>query len=250
MQSILPSSYQLKKALLWPRTIFMRWKYRKSSGPMKAMLELHYYRPAMLEFIGATMFNRHILHEADLDADSVVVDVGAFTGSWAQQIVNRYDPTIYAFEPNPRSFKSLAEKASANPKLRPMQFGLGDEDVAVDFTLNGLGSSMYDERSDHAGIERIKVDIAAIDRVWSELNLGRVDLMKINIEGAEFPLLDKMIRTGLLSNVDCFLIQFHEWHPDAYRKRRHIRTALSRTHRLEWDYYFVWEKWVRIQSPG
>jgi hypothetical protein len=74
--------------------------------------------------------------------------------------------------------------------------------------------------------------------------------MKINIEGAEFPLLDRMIKTGLLQNVDCFLIQFHEWHPGAYKKRRHIREALSRTHRLEWDYYFIWEKWVRIQPPG
>jgi len=245
MQSLFPSSYQIKKALLWPRTLFMRWKYRNSSGPMKAMLELHYYRPAMLDFVGATILNKHILHEVDLTADSIVVDVGAFTGGWAQHIVDRYDPTIFAFEPNPRSFQALAAKASTNPKLRPLQYGLGDEDVTVDFTLNGLGSSMCDERSDHTGIERIKVDIAAVDRVWGDLGLGVVDLMKINIEGAEFPLLDKMIKKNLLQNVECFLIQFHEWHPDAYRKRRHIRRELARTHRLEWEYYFVWEKWVR-----
>ena len=104
MKSILPSSYELKKALLWPRTLFMRWKYRNSSGPMKAMLELHYYRPALLHFIGATIGNKHILHDADINSNSVVVDVGAFTGSWAQHMVDRYDPVIYAFEPNPRSF--------------------------------------------------------------------------------------------------------------------------------------------------
>jgi len=228
----------------------MRWKYRGTSGPMKAMLELHYYRPALLEFVGATIYNKHILHEADLRADSVVIDVGAFTGSWAQHMVDRYDPTIFAFEPNPRSFESLVAKAATNPKLHPLQYGLGDEDAEVDFTLNGLGSSMCDDRSDHTGIERIKVDIAAVDRVWSDLNLGKVDLMKINIEGAEFPLLDKMIRKDLLQNVDCFLIQFHEWHPGAYRKRRRIRRALARTHRLVWDYHFVWEKWVRQQTPA
>jgi len=248
MKSILPSSYQIKKALLWPRTLFMRWKYRKSTGPIKSMMELHYYRPALFDFMGATYVNRHILHEVDnITSDSVVVDVGAFRGTWAQHIIDRYDPLIYAFEPNPKSFESLEEKASTNSKLRPMQYGLGDEDVSVDFTLNGLGSSMCDERSDHSGIERIKVDIAAVDRVWNDLRLGRVDLMKINIEGAEFPLLDKMIKTDLLKNVDCFLIQFHEWHPGAYRKRRKIQEELSKTHRLEWDYHFVWEKWVRIQ---
>ena len=90
------------------------------------------------------------------------------------------------------------------------------------------------------------MEIAAVDRIWDELKLGQVDLMKINIEGAEFPLLDKMIKADLLNKVDCYMIQFHEWHPGAYRKRRRIREELSKTHRLEWEYYFVWEKWVRI----
>jgi FkbM family methyltransferase len=246
MQSILPSTYQLKKAVLWPRTLYMRWKYRKTSGPIKSMMELHYYRPSLFKFIGATYANRHILHEVDINSDSVVVDVGAFTGSWAQHIVDRYDPLIYAFEPNPDSFEALEEKAASNPKLRPLQYGLGDEDVTVDFTMNGLGSSMCDERTRHSDKKRIKVEIAAVDRVWNELKLGRVDLMKINIEGAEFPLLDKMVKTDLLKNVDCFMIQFHEWHPGAYRKRQQIREELSKTHRLDWDYHFVWEKWVRI----
>jgi len=246
MNSILPSSYEIKKALLWPRTLFMRWKFRKSSAPMKAMLELHYYSPALLHFIGATISNKHILHDASINSDSVVVDVGAFTGSWAQHMVDRYDPVIYAFEPNPRSFELLQQKAVNNPKLQPQPYGLGAEDSSVDFTLNGLGSSMCDDRSSNIGMPRIKVDIAAIDRVWSDLNLGHIDLMKINIEGAEFPLLDKMIKTDLLKKVDCFMIQFHEWHPGAYAKRRRIREELSKTHRLEWEYYFVWEKWVRI----
>jgi FkbM family methyltransferase len=246
MPSLLPNSYQFKKALFWPRTLYMRWKYRKTTGSMKAMMELHYYRPAFFEFVGATFVNKHILHDVAIDADSVVVDVGAFTGSWAQNIVQRYDPVIYAFEPNPNSFMRLQEKAQNNPKLQPMPYGLGDEDMTVEFTMNGLGSSMCDERSSHSDTPRITVEIADIDRVWKDLKLGQVDLMKINIEGAEFPLLDRMIKTGLLNKVDCFMIQFHEWHPGAYRKRERIREELSKTHRLEWDYHFVWEKWVRI----
>jgi FkbM family methyltransferase len=246
MASLIPSRYQLKKAVLWPRTLFMRWKYRKTSGPMKAMMESQYYRPALFEFISANYNNKNILHEADIDSDSVVVDVGAFTGKWAQQIVERYDPVIYAFEPNPKPFARLQERAVNNPKLQPIPYGLGDEDVTVEFTVKGLGSSMCDERASNADTPRIKVDIAAVDRVWRELQLGHIDLMKINIEGAEFPLLEKMISADLLKNVDCFMIQFHEWHPGAYSKRQHIRQELSKTHRLEWDYHFIWEKWVRI----
>ncbi len=57
------------------------------------------------------------------------LDVGAFTGSWAQHMVDRYDPVIYAFEPNPRSFELLQQKAVNNPKLQPKPYGLGDEDI-------------------------------------------------------------------------------------------------------------------------
>lgn len=246
MTTIFPSLYQLKKIFFWPRTFFMRWKYRKNSGPAKVMMELHYYRRPFMEFMGATIYNAHILHEAAIGSQSVVLDVGAFNGSWAQHIIDRYDPVIYAFEPNPRSYAQVQAKAEGNPKLRPISYGLGDKDMAAEFTLKGLGSSMYDERDSSSDAPRTTVEIAAIDRVWSELKLENVGLMKINIEGAEFPLLEKMIECDLLKCVDCFLIQFHEWHPGAYKKRRRIRNELAKTHRLEWDYYFVWEKWVRL----
>jgi FkbM family methyltransferase len=223
----------------------MRWKFRKVHDSLRAMLELHYYSPAIIDFLGATVMNPHVLHEAAIDESSVVLDVGAFTGKWAQNIVDRYNPTIYAFEPNPESFARLESKAATNPKIKPLQYGLGDREATVDFTLNGLGSSMYDERSENADARRIQVRIAAIDKVWEELALGDVDLMKINIEGAEFPLLACMISAGLLARVDCFLIQFHEWHPGAHEKRRQIQAALSKSHRQEWNYDFVWEKWLR-----
>ena len=246
MTNLVPSLYQLKKAFLWPRTLFMRWKYRRNAGQAKVMMELHYYRRPFMEFMGATIYNSHILHEAAIGPESVVLDVGAFNGSWAQHIVDRYDPVIYAFEPNPRSYAQIQEKAKGNPKLKPIPYGLGDKDMTVPFTLKGLGSSMCDERDSSSDAPRTTVEIAAIDRVWSELKLDNIDLMKINIEGAEFPLLEKMMESDLLKCVDCFLIQFHEWHPGAYRKRRQIRKELAKTHRLEWDYYFVWEKWVRL----
>jgi len=246
MIKIFPSLYQLKKAVLLPRTMYVRRKYKDKSGFGKAAMELHYYRPTLFKFMGATILNKHILHEADLKPDSVVIDVGAFNGTWAQNIIDRYDPVMYSFEPNSRSFGMLAEKAEGNPKFNVLQYGLGDEDQMVEFTLKGLGSSMYEDRASHADLPRETVEIRAIERVWNDLQLGQVDLMKINIEGAEFPLLEKMIEADLLRCVDCFMIQFHEWHPGAYGRRRRIRKELAKTHRLLWDYHFVWEKWVRL----
>jgi FkbM family methyltransferase len=242
MSSKLSRRYQLKKALLWPRTVFMRWKCRNFSEPMKALLERHYYRAAVFDFIAATQLNQYILHEASIDSDSVVLDVGAATGNWAQHMVERYNPVIYAFEPAADSFAKLREKAVDNPKFQPMPYGLGHEDGAGEDARRGELVSSPTSGTD----SKTDVKIAAVDRVWKDLKLGQVDLMRINIEGAEFSLLDKMIGADLLNKVNCFMIQFHEPHSGAYRKRLRIREELSKTHRLEWNYDFIWEKWVRI----
>lgn len=241
----LPSPYALKKWALSPYTFYMRRRERETSGFIKSALELHYYRPAFYRFVQAKIERPGILHEHPLDEGSVVVDVGAYTGEWAQEIGSRYDSTIYAFEPNPQSYSELLEKSRELPGLRPLAYGLGAVSETVNISMRGLGSSIFESRAIDRSGDREEVSIVAIDEAFRSLDLEHVDLMKINIEGAEFPLLERMMDCDLLRRVDCFMIQFHEWHPGAYRRRRHIRRALSKTHSLDWDYHFVWEKWSR-----
>jgi hypothetical protein len=67
----------------------------------------------------------------------------------------------------------------------------------------------------------------------------------VNIEGGEYDLFDRLIDIGWLPRVRSVLVQFHEWHPQAYRRRRAIRRALRRSHDEAWNYPFVWELWRR-----
>ena len=69
--------------------------------------------------------------------------------------------------------------------------------------------------------------------------------MKLNIEGGEFPLLEAMLSSGLISLVRHLQVQFHRFVPDADRRRDAIRTALARTHAQNWCYPYVWESWSR-----
>jgi len=244
LPSKFPSIYQLKKALMYPRKVYMRHKENLEPGFMRSAMELHYYRPAFYKWLGAISANGLLLHEVDIDSSSIVLDAGAYTGDWAQQIMDRYNPTIHAFEPDPRNYKQLEKKTQANPRLIPHQFGLGDENKTVRMALEHLGSSIFTDTSGKKGVPSAEVGIRDIADVWISLGLDRVEFMKINIEGAEFPLLERMIEADLIKKVDCFMIQFHEWHPGAYGRRRKIRRELNKTHRLVWDYHFVWEKWL------
>ncbi len=237
--------YQLKKAILYPRTVYMRRRELKLRGTVWPALELHYFRKTFYRFVAATIENPQLLHTADINQDSVVLDVGAFTGEWAKSMMDRYDATVYAFEPNPRIFSVLKSKAPNYPKLQLQQYGLGDEDMVTPISLKGLGSSIFDHANSANDEESVEVEIKSVDNAWEALGLGDVDLLKINIEGAEFPLLERMIELDMLSRARIIMVQFHEWHPGAYGRRRRIRTALARTHDQDWDYPFVWEKWTR-----
>ncbi len=242
---MLPSLYALKKTLMYPRKLYMRRRENLQPGFLRSALELHYYRPAFYTWLRAISENRDLLHSAELDEHSLVLDVGAYTGDWAQAMIDRYNPTILAFEPDPRNLRHLLHRAQDIRKLQVQPYGLGGETETVRMAMQHLGSTVHTGHLDKSKQEWAEVEIRDIHSTWQSLDLSAVDLMKINIEGAEFPLLERMIETGLLPNVRCFLIQFHEWHPRAYQRRRRIRKALAETHRLTWDYHFIWEKWER-----
>jgi hypothetical protein len=69
--------------------------------------------------------------------------------------------------------------------------------------------------------------------------------MKVNIEGGEYDLFDRLVETDRLPRVQLVSVQFHEWHPHAHRRRRAIRRALRRSHQEVWCYPWVWELWQR-----
>jgi hypothetical protein len=89
------------------------------------------------------------------------------------------------------------------------------------------------------------VQIRDVVGVLDELGIREVDLLKVNIEGGEYDLFDRLIETDWLRSVRLVSVQFHEWHPKAYRRRRAIRRALARSHTEVWCYSWVWEYWSR-----
>ena len=69
-------------------------------------------------------------------------------------------------------------------------------------------------------VRTTEVQIRDVAAVLDELGHTRIDYMKINIEGAEYDLLERMFETGWAHRVRYFLIQFHEWYGNAAHLRR------------------------------
>lgn len=75
------------------------------------------------------------------------------------------------------------------------------------------------------------------------------ETLRHTIEGAEFDLLDHLIATHWMQRIDHLQVQFHRFAKDAESRREKIRQALGQTHRLAYDYPFVWENWTRHDVP-
>ena len=182
--------------------------------------------------------------EYPLTAASVVFDVGGYMGDWSDQIARRYSPHIFIFEPVPEYYSAIKKRFFSNEKIKVHNYGLSDKTEMRFISVLEDGSSLFRD-----GSNRTEIALVDIFEYLAKQNIQWIDLIKLNIEGGEYPLLTRMINTDIVEKCRDIQIQFHNCVPDAEAMRLHIRNALSRTHFLTYDYPFVWENWRRKKQP-
>lgn len=190
--------------------------------------------------LGKWFFNKGdetLLLRHSLDNNSIVFDVGGYVGDFSDGIVKKYDPYVYIFEPVKSYFDDLIQKYKENPKVKVFNFGLSDVDRDCDIGKSGETSSTYQSSGD---IEKVKlVDIVGFVESL-ELKVP-IALVSINIEGGEYPLLKRIIESGLIKQITALQVQFHRVTPDYEKKREQLIKKLCETHEVLYSYPFVWE---------
>ena len=234
--------YVVAQQLRRPLAAYRR-RWQPAGDPLgQAMLEAHAYRGAMYDFMHATAANREILHDLPVEPGSVALDVGAYVGEWAAGILGQVDVTVHAFEPSSQGVADLRSRFADEPRVQVHPYGLGRADATSRLALAGPGSLVSD---DPGAFGAEQVEVRDVVEVLDELDLDRIGVMKCNIEGGEFDLFERLIESDRLGAIDVVLVQFHEWHPGAHRRRRAIRRELARRHEELWDYPWVFECWRR-----
>lgn len=179
-------------------------------------------------------------YDYPLNRDSFVCDVGGFKGQWASDIFSRYGCSIAIFEPVYAFYDGIRRRYRDNQRITVFHHGLGamtrEESIAVKLD----SSSVYGHSSSHECIK-----IVDIYEWWKCMNVSQLDLIKINIEGGEYELLERMIETGLARSTHDIQVQFHEINKDSLARMRKIQARLAQTHCLTYQYEFVWENWRR-----
>jgi FkbM family methyltransferase len=121
-------------------------------------------------------------------------------------------------------------------------FGLAASDATVPISLAADSSSVLaSRRTGHT--EQIR--LVAIDTFLDESQITSVDLMKVNIEGGEYELLEAVLDKGLMPRFRDIQVQFHDFFPGAHDRMSAIRQRLRATHDATYQVDFVWENWRR-----
>lgn len=179
-----------------------------------------------------------------LNKNSIVFDVGGYLGDWSDAIYNKYRCRIFVFEPVKEYFHKITQRLRKISKIQVYNFGLGEKDIRKSIYKMDNSSSFYKKDS---YTEKEICKIRDIKKFIIKNNLKKINLIKINIEGGEYDLLDKMIDSNLIHMFENLQIQFHRFMPNAKLRRKEIQNKLVKTHYLTYNYSFIWENWKKKQ---
>jgi len=184
------------------------------------------------------------LNYPNLNSDSIVFDVGSYLGDFSYNLNKKYNCTFYLFEPYPEYAKKTSARFSGHSNFIVKNYGLSNRNGFFDLNVSQDGSSFSNIKLSKK--ELIKCEIKNFAKVFNKLNIKKIDLIKINIEGDEYDLLDHIIKEKLHLKIINLQIQFHNFVPNAVKRRNKIIKELSKSHELLWSYDFVWENWKKI----
>ncbi len=129
----------------------------------------------------------------------VVVDVGAHIGYFTLLAARRVGPTgrVYAFEPVPYNYNLLVKNIALNgyENIVPVQKAVSDKVGTATFYIhpNQVGHSFYPETLGRSKTA-ITVETTTLDQFFSEQGWPPVQMVKMDIEGAEPAALEGMAK--------------------------------------------------------
>ena len=143
------------------------------------------------------------------DSDSIVYSFGVgFDISFDLALIEKYGLTVYAFDPTPGSVAWLKKQ-----KL-PRQFIFSDIGVA---DYDGQAEFFPPENPDHishtmiSGMKNKKeslfMKVESLSTIMQRLDHKEIDLLKMDIEGAEYKVIDDLIKDKL--PIRQIAVEFH-----------------------------------------
>jgi len=149
-----------------------------------------------------------------LGPDSVVYSVGVGRDvSFDLSLIDRFGVTVHAFDPTPRS-RDWVRGQDLPAGFVFHEVGLAATDGSASFRPpadDDHVSYAMTATTDDAG-DSIRAPVRRLTTLMQDLGHDRLDLLKLDIEGGEYEVLEDLVRQSV--KVDQLLVEFHHRMPE------------------------------------
>ena len=182
----------------------------------KPVMDLSNSEPIFMNY--REFFDEKIYDELDIHNRGVVFDIGANIGLWTAYILERGAKYVYSFEPNRLAFKQLEHNFEKNENVSIIPKGIYHKHSKIPFYVDATNSLVSSVVNGDGKVLAYEIDTLTIDEIIKNNNIGQIDLLKMDIEGAEFDIFDN-ISEETMSKINSLLIEYHDFYfPDGSHK--------------------------------
>ncbi|MCA9818715.1 MAG: FkbM family methyltransferase, partial [Cyanobacteria bacterium HKST-UBA01] len=152
-------------------------KRRKLKGPLG-----DYYRSG----------GNILLYDLPITSEGIVIDAGGFNGDWTRNIILMYGCRSEIFEPFPEYAVKLENFFRRNPHVNVHKVGLGGAGRLTNMAFQDDATSEFIPGTNMKG-QDTQVEIVDVADYLAKLQDAEIDCIKLNIEGAEYEVLERIL---------------------------------------------------------
>jgi FkbM family methyltransferase len=175
--------------------------------------------------------SQHSFINSVLSPGSIVFDFGVNQGEFALNLIEKYGCRVFAAEPVHELFDKIRRhdrltlhRVAIGENQKSVKLLVNDDDVLSSTVLeHGTAASVLGSKDSLRTVSETCLDLEA----FCKLNdVDRVDLVKVDIEGAELDLFETTSDEALRS-CDQVTVEFHDyWYPDLAERTSRAKERL------------------------
>jgi len=172
-----------------------------------------------------------------IDAHSIVYSFGVGEdASFDTALIEKFNLTIHAFDPTPKSIEWVKRQGFSD-RFVMHDYGIAAFDGDVSFNPpenpEHVSHTLLDRPSTKA--KAISVPVKRLSTIMKELGHDRIDVLKMDIEGAEYDVIKDISESGIRPRQ--ILVEFHHRFPGVGIKRS--REAIDRLRSMGYQLFSV-----------
>jgi FkbM family methyltransferase len=146
-----------------------------------------------------------VIPTALFDSQSICYCVGCGDDiSFDLELINKFNCNVFGFDPTPKAIEYVKGLVANNPKYILTEVGLWDKEDTLKFYVpknpNHISHSLTNLQKTE---DYIQVKVKRLKEIMKENGHEKLDLIKLDIEGAEYRVLESIINDNLDIKIIC-----------------------------------------------